>query len=288
MANDQTNDKDIIQTKEELLAALSQDFATSATKIYFNSVDKEYAFREVSVKEQKALTRTMSANENRKDMIYDAQCALINKVALDPTFDIYQFSEFDRIKTLISLYQQNMFQNEVKFTCEECGAENKYTIDFTNTIQKLDNYKLEDKVFEYENSNFKYIFNLSYPTVKLVSRFHASYCAKHGSNVVRKQRKTNDLMTNLEYVNLFIKTINMTNKKTNVTREIAFDNYKVSDIEDILEKFPQDVLYTEKGVLKFIVNEYIKPTNDSFEKHECWQCHTIHEKGNSNSTESFF
>ena len=84
----------------------------------------------------------------------------------------------------------------------------------------------------------KYIFNLSYPTVKLVSRFHASYCAKHGSNVVRKQRKTNDLMTNLEYVNLFIKTINMTNKITNVTREIAFDNYKVSDIEDILEKFP--------------------------------------------------
>lgn len=288
MANDQTNDKDIIQTKEELLAALSQDFATSATKIYFNSVDKEYAFREVSVQEQKSLTRIMSGNENRKDMIYDAQCALINKVALDPGFDIYQFSEFDRLKLLISLYQENMFQNEVKFTCEECGMQNAYTVDFVNTIKKLDEYKLEDKMFEYENSKFKYIFNLRYPSVKLVSRFHASYCAKHGSNVVKKQRKTNELMTNLEYVNLFIKDITLTNKTTNSTRVIVFDNYKVSDIEDILEKFPQDVLYTDKGVLKFIVNEYIKPINDSFEKHECWKCHTVHEKGNVNSTESFF
>lgn len=49
------------------------------------------------------------ANRNRKDIVYDAQCALINKAALDPGFDIYQFSDFDRTKLMIALYQENVF-----------------------------------------------------------------------------------------------------------------------------------------------------------------------------------
>ena len=99
----------VVQTKAELLAALQNDFATAVNKVYLNSVDKEFAFREISVEEQKSLTRMMSANESRKDIIYDAQCAIINKASLTPGFDIYQFSDFDRLKLLLSLYQENMF-----------------------------------------------------------------------------------------------------------------------------------------------------------------------------------
>ena len=179
----------VAQTKAELLAALQNDFATAVNKVYLNSVDKEFAFREISVEEQKSLTRMMSANESRKDIIYDAQCAIINKASLTPGFDIYQFSDFDRLKLLLSLYQENMFQNQVKFTCEECGTENAYQIDFANTIAKLDAYKLEKKTFEYENRNFKYVFEIEYPTVKLVSRFHQSYCAKHGGRPVKREKK---------------------------------------------------------------------------------------------------
>ena len=281
-------EEQVQQTKSELLTALQNDFATAVTKVYINSIGKEYAFREITVQEQKSLTRIMSANENRKDIIYDAQCAMINKAALDKSFDVYKLSEFDRLKLLISLYQENMFQNEVKFTCEECGAENQYKVDFSNTIYKMDQYKLEDKNFKYENKNFKYEFTLSYPSVKLVSKFHASYCQRHGNAATKKQRKANDVMTNLEYINLFISKVNILNKSTNSVRNIDFSQYKVSDIEDILEIFPQDVLYAENGVLKYIVNEYIKKVNDTFDKHECWKCHTIHEKEGANNSESFF
>lgn len=278
----------VVQTKAELLAALQNDFATAVNKVYLNSVDKEFAFREISVEEQKSLTRMMSANESRKDIIYDAQCAIINKASLTPGFDIYQFSDFDRLKLLLSLYQENMFQNQVKFTCEECGTENAYQIDFANTIAKLDAYKLEKKTFEYENRNFKYVFEIEYPTVKLVSRFHQSYCAKHGGRPVKREKKANEIMTNLEYVNLFIKSVTVETKANGNKREIVFSNYKVGDIEDILAAFPQDVLYTEKGALKFIVNEYLKPVNDAFDKHECAQCGAVHEKGSMASSESFF
>lgn len=277
-----------VQTKAELLKALESDFATSVNKVYINSIGKECSFREVTVQEQKSLTRMMSANERRKDIVYDAQCAIINKVALDPGFDVYNLTEFDRMKLLIALYQENMFQNEVKFTCEECGTENKYKVDFSNTIHKLDEYVLEEKDFHYENKNFIYDFRLAYPSVKLVSKFHASYCQKHGTNVPKRQLKANDVMTNLEYVNLFIKTIKMEKKADNKIRTINFADYNVSDIEDILSMFPQDVLYTEGGVLKYIVNNYIKVVNEAFDKHTCYQCGAVHEKGDVNSAESFF
>lgn len=93
-------------------------------------------------------------------------------------------------------------------------------------------------------------------------------------------------MNNLEYINLFIKSVKFENIHTSATRFIDFTNYKVSDIDEIISAFPQDVLYNETGILKFIVNEYITPLNDSFDKHTCVNCGAVHEKGNN--TESFF
>ena len=276
------------QTKEELLAALQQDFATSVNKVYVNSLDREYQFSEITVQDQKSLTRMMQANQNRKDIVYDAQCALINKAALDKTFDVYKTTDFDRTKLMIALYQANMFENKAKFTCQECGAENAYQIDYAETIHKLDEYKIEDRTFEYDNQHFHYKFSLQYPSVKLVSRFHAMYCRKHGVNTPKRMAKAEDTMTNLEYVNLFIVKAEITCKANNTKRVVDFNDYQVSDREDILAAFPQDVLYTEGGVLKYIVKQYIQPLNDCFEKHECLKCGAIYEKEGTDQVANFF
>ena len=61
-----------VQSKEELLAALQQDFATSVNKVYVNSVGREFSFSEISVQEQKSLTRMTQGNKNRRDIVYDA------------------------------------------------------------------------------------------------------------------------------------------------------------------------------------------------------------------------
>lgn len=130
---------------------MKQDFATTVNSIYVNSLKKEVGFREITVLEQKTLSRIMIDNDakNRKDIVYDAQCALINKASLDPSFDIYQLSEFDRLKLLIALYQANMFKNDIRFTCEECGAENIFKLDFGVVLERLDSIDLEPKQFEY-------------------------------------------------------------------------------------------------------------------------------------------
>ena len=82
-----------VLSKDDLLKALDSDFATNVSKIYVNSLKREVGFRGILV-----------ANENRKDVVYDAQCAMINKTALDDGFDIYNLTEFDRIKLLMALY----------------------------------------------------------------------------------------------------------------------------------------------------------------------------------------
>lgn len=275
------------QSKADLINALKGEFATTVTSVYVNSLDKEVSFREISVQEQKTLTRIMGTNENRKDIIYDAQCALINGAALDPAFDIYKCSDFDRLKLLMSIYQTNMFANEVKFTCSECGAENQYKVDFDNVLAKLDEVVLDVKEFAYENKHFKYVFTVEFPSVSYVSAFHKAYCQKH-RGTPRRRVQQNDTAQNMEYINLFIKTVQVENKASGAVTKIDFADYAVGDQEEILAAFPQDVLYTQNGVLMFITDNFIKPLNASFDKHECCVCGAIHEKGDVNSSESFF
>ena len=62
--------------KSEFINALKSDFVTTVRKVYVNSLKREVGFREISVKEQKQLSRIMIDNESRKDIVYDSQCAL--------------------------------------------------------------------------------------------------------------------------------------------------------------------------------------------------------------------
>ena len=277
---------DKIQTKDELLKVLKGDFASGVTKVYVNSLGKEISFKEITVTQQKSLSRIMIGNEQRKDIVYDAQCATINNAALAEGFDIYQLTEFDRLKILIALYQSNMFSNDVKFTCKNCGAENQYKLDFDGVLKKLDEIGLEPKEFVHENKNFKFTFTIAYPFVKKISSFYKAYYLKHKATS-KKDIQVNDNMSNMEYINLFISKVVLEVKSTGATRTIDMANYKASDVEEILAQFPQDALYTEDGVLNFIANEYLKKINDSFDKHQCFACGTVQEEEGANQAEGF-
>ncbi len=275
-----------MQSATDIANALRSDFATTVNRIYINSLKKDVGFREITVTQQKSLSRIMIENDKRKDVIFDAQCALINEVCLEPeTFDIYNCSEFDRLKLLIALYQANMFKNTIKFTCASCGTENQFKLDFDIVLKKLDDIEVEKKPFSYENKQWKYDFTIEYPAVKRVHKFYAANTQKY-RGVKKQQVKSLDNMQNIEYVNLFINTLSITNKTANTTKDLDFNDFEPGDIEQIISVFPQDVLYSDDGVLKFIVNEYIKKINDTFEQHECFQCGEKYEN-DITSAESF-
>ena len=273
-------------TAADLQAALQTEFATTVNRVYVNSLGREVGFREISVKQQKTLSRIMIDNERRKDVVFEAQCALINEASLDPQFDVFDCSEFDRLKLLIALYQSNMFKNDVTFHCENCGCDNKFKLDFRNVLARLDKISLEPKTFEYENDLWKFSFEVGYPTVRQVLAFHKAN-AKNYFGAKKQQIASIDSMSNMDYVNLFIRTIDMAGKKGGGSRRIVMADYPVGDAESIVSVFPQDVLYSDAGVLKFIVAEYIKKINDTFDAHNCFQCGAPYE-GDVASAQSFF
>lgn len=133
----------VIQNKLAALNAIKSKFTSTINKIYINSLGREVNFREITVAEQKKLARIMIDNENRKDIVYDAQCAILKTICLEDNFDVYQLTEFDKIKLLLMLYQRNMIKHDIMFTCPECHTENKYKLDFQHVIDKLDKFDIE-------------------------------------------------------------------------------------------------------------------------------------------------
>lgn len=168
-----------VTSKADVKKLFEEDFATGLTPIYVNTLGKDFRFREITVMQQKSLSRIMIGNESRKDVIYDAQCQLVNQACADEGFDIYALTEFDRIKLLIALYQANMFQRDVDFTCSECGAKNKYRFDFDKTLSRLDAIDVSDERFQYQTKTCAFDFLVGYPSVKTVSAFHKQYCARN-------------------------------------------------------------------------------------------------------------
>lgn len=274
-------------SKEELLKALQSDFATNVNKVYVNSLGKEVGFKEITVQKQKNLSRILIANENRRDVVYDAQCAMINDSALLDGFDVYELTEFDRIKLMLALYQSNVFADEVKFTCPVCGTQNSYNVGFDNTLRKLDAFDIKPQSFEYENKNFKFVFDVAYPLVKTMSMFYKSQYAKGLVMQSNQKQNTNNRIDNIEQMNLFVRKLKMTNKDTGIVREIDFSKYNVTDISDIFAMFPQDVVYSDNGIINIITTKFINQLNNSFDKHACSSCGTVYEQDGSNQVESF-
>lgn len=272
--------KQLLESKAEIMKELDDIVASGYTAVYINSLGKEVGFKEVTVAQQKTISRVMIGNEQRKDIIYDAQCAVINKTALMEGFDIYNYTELERIKILMALYQANMFNDDVQFTCKQCGMENKYKISFDNVLRKLDEIPVEPRKFTYEHRGLKYDFTIAYPNVKLVSTFHKLYFAKY-PNKSKRDEKVNDTMSNMEYINLFIKSFGIS-RGEQFLREFDLSHMRPDAIDELLQHLPQDVLYAENGVLQFVTKELLQKLNDSFDKHTCKHCGTVQEDETTN------
>lgn len=273
-----------------VLNAFKNEFSSTINVVYVNSLDQDIKFREVTVTEQKSLSKIMIENENRKDIVYDAQCALINKLCLDKVekiiideetglkksefidFDIYNLTEFDRIRILMEIYQSNYFKNDIKFTCKDCGFENSYKLDFTKVINELNKFTLDDVTYYMEDRNHNYAFVLNYPTVKNVSYFYKNYMKKY-KGTSQKQKEVLDNIGNIDYINLFIKSIEVTNK-TNGQKNIAdLSIMTFADVEELISYLPQNIIFGEEnGVLKYVASEFLEKINSAFEYEKCAQC----------------
>ena len=258
--------------KNSIMNSFKQEFATSVIPIHINSLNRTVNFREVSVKEQKALSKTMIQNESRKDIVYDTQCALINQLCLEDGFDVYKLTEFDRIRILMEIYSSNYIQNDIKFKCPECGCENVYRIDFEKIIAKMNDFDLTPKTYSMEDKVRVYNFKLNYPMVYNVSEFYKDYLKQY-KTATQKEREMLDNMGNIEYINLFISEVEIINKQTQTKNKADLTLMSLAEIEQLFSLFPQNIMFDDKnGVIQHITNEFIDKINGIFQYEKCAQC----------------
>lgn len=288
--SEEIQNTEITPTKNNnsILATFQNEFASSLLPVYVNSLKREVNFKEVSVIDQKALSKTMIQNENRKDIVYDTQCALINKVCAEEGFSIYKLTEFDRIRILMEIYSSNYFQDTVTYKCPECGCENSYMLDFDKVIAKFNAFDLEDVKFTTEDRQRVYNFTLNYPSVRAVSNFYKNYM-KNYKNKTKKEQEVLDDLGNIEYINLFIKKIELINKADPNDHKIAdLTIMSYDDIEILISYFPQNIMFDEnKGVLKYIAKEFIEKINSVFQYEKCAHCGYETKEGMGNLIDFF-
>lgn len=109
-------------------------------------------------------------------------------------------------------------------------------------------------------------------------------------------RKTNDRKAiesintslNVDYTNLFIKKIEFTDKTSGEVNSIDATDYSIDELFEVISVFPQDVLYSDNGIIQHITQEFITKINDAFDKHECAVCGKLCESTSDSSAEGFF
>ena len=62
-----------VDTKEDIKKLFEEEFASSVNYVFVNAIKKEVGFKEVTVLQQKTLSRITLANENRKDVTRKSQ-----------------------------------------------------------------------------------------------------------------------------------------------------------------------------------------------------------------------
>ena len=262
-----------IQDPNAIMNAFKKKFSTSVHYIRVNSLGREVQFRDVTTNEQKTLSKVSIENETRRDIIYDTQCQLINTLCLEDGFSVYKLTEFDRIRILMEIYQTNYFRNDITYKCKECGKENVYRLDFQKILDKFDKFDLSDMVFTTEDMNYTYKFTLNFPLVRTVSNFYKDYMKKYrGTDTL--QRQVLDNLGNIDYINLFIKQVELIDKSDTNDRIVAdLTLMTYTEVEKFIDQFPQNIIFSENGgVMNFITHNFIERLNQVFQYEKCEYC----------------
>ena len=136
-------------TGNNAIAMFKQAVGAGMIPVELYSTGEEVLMRELTVTDQKTLSKTALINSNRRDIMYNAQNSLINSCVKTEGFDVRNQVEFDRIVILLRLYQQNYFSNDIHYTCPKCGKENVYKLDFGKVLDRVKGAWRTDKTYDH-------------------------------------------------------------------------------------------------------------------------------------------
>lgn len=150
-------------------ALLGSNTSSGLYEINFPSTGKTYQFKQLTVAQQRTLSKNSSA-ENRAEQLV-MRMALLKELCMDKTFNPYDINFAEFINALITI-RNNNFIDDLKFNIkcdnEDCGATTyPYTINLIEVQESLEEKlsQLNDhkKFFEFDINGKTVRFDLSFP-----------------------------------------------------------------------------------------------------------------------------
>ena len=254
----------------DVLAALKEEFATSLNNVYINSLKKTYSFRDITVLEQKTFSKLMIDHDGQPDFVYDAQCALIQKLCTDPEFNVYKITEFDRLKIFFLIYQANFFNSTFTITCPHCGNNVEYTIDFEKLVKAIDDVEICDITVEHVVKNRKYEFTINFPTVTRMADYKKYQAKMNKKNKIKPTDESSQTLIDL--IDILIKKLVITNLTTNNVITLVPEDMKYEEYSMYLETIPQSVIYSSDSPLIKVAQEKYNQLREALPKAKCPNC----------------
>jgi len=265
------------QQSTDILSLFQNEFASTVIPVYIKSLDKVVEFREISVNEQKALTKTQIENQNRPATIYRAFNSLIESAMITKNIDVMLFSEADRYSILFNLYQTAFLDKPHEFTCKHCNNKFMASIDAKAVNDSFAGLDYSDKVYILQDATRLYIFTCNYPTIKRVTTTLDVFQRKYMSNTKADNVNMDviAMMESVDYMNSFIKSLTIERvDKTKPAITANFEEMTADNVLNTLAIMPQHIMLAEdKGITTKILNDFITPINTVFAKQQCPVCH---------------
>lgn len=108
--------------------------------IKFNSINKEYSFKQLTVGQQRSISKNSADFENGADQI-KLRLGILKAICLDPDFDPMQIDYMDFVKALLIVRNEN-FVDPIQLTVpckgDACEAKCPVEIDLNEIIEKLE------------------------------------------------------------------------------------------------------------------------------------------------------
>jgi hypothetical protein len=238
---------------QDILAALKNHAHSSVFAIYVPSLKRSVAFRQITVEEQKFISKRSIEDGSNKKNTYETFVALIARLCVDKTLKVADLTELDRIKILIELFRKNYNIDKYSVTCPECSHEFTATIDFGTILEEFDNFDLTEFIHEVESesSKCKYAFHMLPPTIKRIREYNA-HCAENKSEAEVEPFERSD------FYKTFIVGIDVM-PQDELQPKIAIDatQFNFAQFDELLGNMPVDAIFSEKGMVGALVSKYI-------------------------------
>ena len=250
--------------KKEILSALGNEFTTSVRKVFINSSQKEFGFREPTTKEIKTLSKIMIEHENDEVAMYESSLALISALSIDKEFfNISDLTEFDRIKILMTITSDNFKDHPLNITCKKCKHQFKIDFDYDTFIKTLDALPVGEKTVTLDTNGHILTAHYQYPKCSKVLDF------------LKKKReldlaKSETPLTVIDQFYLFITRLIVNNKTTETNIDVHMGELQdITEVIEVVETFPSHfIMDTVLSAIK-VEFEHINTMSDGSKCPKC-------------------